>query len=166
MAWLLVMPEEKAEAVIMRIADIFMSFSINCADPGAGCCSGTVCLVCNLCHRCARLDPVCQTDLCQCAFRIRERICRICKGNWYLHFKIVTKYVLPNSFAPDPDRNHIPDGECHPFRIILKLPWHGCTAAGSKLGKYALRCAVHYCAFPRSWIWLPPGLALDHGVKY
>jgi hypothetical protein len=104
----------KAEAVIMRIADIYV-FSINCTDPGTGCSSWTVCLVCNLCHWCARLDTVCQTDLCKCTFRIRERICRICKGNWYLQFQDRDKVCSSKLFCPDPDRNHIPDGECHPF---------------------------------------------------
>ncbi len=93
----------------------FYVFSINCADPGTGCSSWTVCLVCNLCHWCARLDTVCQTDLCKCTFRIRERICRICKGNWYLQFQDRDKVCSSKLFCPDPDRNHIPDGECHPF---------------------------------------------------
>ena len=77
----------KAEAIIMRIADIFMSFPSIVLILVLVAVLGPSVWSVNLCHWCARLDTVCQTDLCKCTFRIRERICRICKGNWYLQFQ-------------------------------------------------------------------------------
>ena len=146
----------KAEAVIMRIADIFMSFP-------------SIVLILVLV---AVLGPSVWSVTCvigvlgwtQFARLIYANVLSVSEKEYVesaraigtSNFKIVTKYVLPNSF-----------GECHPFRIILKLPWHGCTAAGSKLGKYALRCAVHYCAFPEAVDLASAGTCTsDHGVKY
>ena len=42
----------------------FHVFPVNCIDPGTGCSSGTICVVCNLRNWCSGMDTVCQTDLC------------------------------------------------------------------------------------------------------
>ncbi len=105
----------KAEAVIMRIADIFMSFPsivlilVLVAVLGPSVWSVTCVIGVLGWTQFARLIYA------KCTFRIRERICRICKGNWYLQFQDRDKVCSSKLFCPDPDRDHIPDGECHPF---------------------------------------------------
>ena len=150
----------KAEAVIMRIADIFMSFPsivlilVLVAVLGPSVWSVTCVIGVLGWTQFARLIyanvlSVSEKEYVESARAIRDKVCS------------------SKLLCPDSDRDHIPDGKRHPFRIILKLPWHGCTAAGSKLGKYALRCAVHYCAFPEAVDLASAGTCTsDHGVKY
>ena len=148
----------KAEAIIMRIADVFMSFP-------------SIVLILVLV---AVLGPSVWSVTCvigvlgwtQFARLIYANVLSVSEKEYVesaraigtSNFKIVTKYILPNSF---------PNGKCHSFRIVFKLSWNGRTAAGSKLGKYALRCTVHYRAFPEAVDLASAGTgSFDHGIKH
>ena len=150
----------KAEAVIMRIADIFMFFSINCADPGAGCCSGTVCLVCNLCHGVLGWTQFARLIYANVLSVSEKEYVESARAIGTSNFKIVTKYVLPNSFAP----------------ILIAITFQMASAILSESSLSFLGMGVQrreqaggnmlYDAqsitvlSQKLWIWLPPGLAL------
>lgn len=128
----------KAEAIIMRIADIFMSFP-------------SIVLILVLV---AVLGPSVWSVTCvigvlgwtQFARLIYANVLSVSEKEYVesaraigtSNFKNRDKVCSSKLLCPDSDRDHIPDGKRHPFRIIFKLPGNGRAAAGSKLGKYAL----------------------------
>ena len=150
----------KAEAVIMRIADIFMSFP-------------SIVLILVLV---AVLGPSVWSVTCvigvlgwtQFARLIYANVLSVSEKEYVesaraigtSNFKIVTKYVLPNSFAPILIAITFQMASAILSESALSFLGMGVQPPGASWGNMLYDAQSITVLSQKLWIWLPPGLAL------
>ena len=160
----------KAEAVIMRIADIFMSF------PSIVLILVLVAVLWNLCHRCAA-DTAVWSATCVIGAGLGHSspdwanadLSNLVSEKEYVesaraigtsNFKIVTKYVLPNSFAPILIAITFQMASAILSESSLSFLGMGVQPPGASWGNMLYDAQSITVLSQKLWIWLPPGLAL------
>ena len=152
--------QEGAEAVIMRIADIFMSFP-------------SIVLILVLV---AVLGPSVWSVTCvigvlgwtQFARLIYANVLSVSEKEYVesaraigtSNFKIVTKYVLPNSFAPILIAITFQNASAILSESSLSFLGMGVQPPGASWGNMLYDAQSITVLSQKLWIWLPPGLAL------
>lgn len=134
------------ESIVMRTADIFMSFPsmililvlVSVIGPSVWTVTS---------HRYSGLDRFRKTDLWKCAVGQRERVCGICQGSRNQRYPAADQICDPERICSDPDQLYIPYSAGDHSGVCTELFGYGCSAAGSILGKYPVRGTVHHRTF-------------------
>ena len=139
----------KAEAVIMRIADIFMSFP-------------SIVLILVLV---AVLGPSGWTQFARLIYAnvlsvSEKEYVESARAIGTSNFKIVTKYVLPNSFAPILIAITFQMASAILSESSLSFLGMGVQPPGASWGNMLYDAQSITVLSQKLWIWLPPGLAL------
>ena len=133
------------ETVIMRCADIFMSFPNMILILVLASGFRTVRNNCYISNRISWLDRICQTDLCKRIVCQGKGLRRISKSNWCKERHDLTSVRSAKLICTGYHFLYIQNRSGDHYRVILKFLRTWRTASGSFLGKHSVLCTVHQC---------------------
>ena len=134
------------ETIVMRTADIFMSFPsmililvlVSVIGPSVW----TVTLV---------IGILGWTDFAKLIYgnvlSVRKGVCGICKGSRNQRYPAAHQICDPERICSDPDQLYIPYSAGDHSGVCTELFRYGCSATGSILGKYPVRGTVYHRTF-------------------
>ena len=148
------------ESIVMRTADIFMSFLVHDPDPGAGIRYRTFCMDGYPGHRYSQW-----TDFAKLIYgnvlSVREKeYVESAKAVGTKDIPLLIKYVIPERIRSDPDQLYIPYSAGNHSGVCTRAFGYGRSAAGGILGNILYAAQSITVLSSRPWLWVPPGILL------